>query len=261
MKKGICYGSLPGDWSDEEKLRLAKRAGYDGVEVHTLPDSASRSAMRELAGRIGIELPSIMPSGAWEYPLSSPEESVRSQGIRCIQDAVDTAKAVGATTVLLVPGSLKESQSYQQAYNAALESTRTLAKYAEHNGIQLAVENVWNRLLLTPREMMQFVEAVGSPNVGVYFDCGNILAYGYPQVWIRELGSLIRKVHVKDFESSTRQWRHLLQGSVNWQEVRAALLEIGYNDYLTAELPLYPTYPDQMVLDTAQHIDRIIAGK
>ena len=36
---------------------------------------------------------------------------------------------------------------------------------------------------------------------------------------------------------------------------------VGYDDYLTAELPLYPTYPDQMVFDTANHLARIIAGE
>jgi len=48
---------------------------------------------------------------------------------------------------------------------------------------------------------------------------------------------------------------------VNWKEVRATLLEIGYDDYLTAELPLYPSFPDQMVYDTANHLARIIAGE
>src|SRR5256885_725559 len=133
---------------------------------------------------------------------------------------------------------------------------RELAAYAESHGIRLGVENVWNRFLLTPREMGQFLTEVGSRSVGLYFDCGNILNYGYPQQWIRELGSSIVKVHVKDFDSSTRQFRHLLQGSVNWKEVRAALLEVGYDDYLTAELPLYPSYPDQMVYDTANHLAR-----
>jgi hexulose-6-phosphate isomerase len=162
--------------------------------------------------------------------------------------------------VLVVPAVVTETQPYHETYDISLRSLREAAPYAEEHGIQLAVENVWNRFLLSPREMSEFIHAVGSPNVGVYFDCGNILAYGIPQQWIRELGSLIRKVHVKDFDLSTRTWRHLLQGSVNWPEVRKALGEIGYDDYLTAELPLYPTYPDQMVLDTSHHIDRIIAG-
>jgi hexulose-6-phosphate isomerase len=260
MKKGICYGSLPGSWSDEEKFRLVQRAGYDGIEINTLEDPAERPRMAVLAHDLGLELHGVMASGHWKNPLSSADEATRQAGLANLRASIDTARAVGATTVLTVPGVVNETQSYQQTYELALKSVQEAAKYAQEQGIQLGVENVWNRFLLTPKEMADFIAAIDSPNVGLYFDCGNILNYGYPQLWIRELGPLICKVHVKDFDSSTRQFRPLLQGSVNWSEVRIALQEVGYDGYLTAELPLYPSYPDQMVLDTSHHLDRIIAG-
>ncbi len=260
MKKGICYGCLPRDWSDEAKFRLVKDAGYDGIEINTLEDPPDRERMTALAHQIGLELPSVMHTALWQKPLSSPDEETRQAGLANLRSTIDTAKAVGGTTVLVVPAVVTETQPYRQTYDIALQSLREIAPYAKEQGIHLAIENVWNRFLLSPKEMGEFIQEVGSPYVGLYFDCGNILAYGYPQLWIRELGSLIRKVHVKDFDVQTRTFKHLLQGSVNWVEVRRALREIGYDDYLTAELPLYPTYSDQMVIDTSRHIDRIIAG-
>jgi hexulose-6-phosphate isomerase len=261
MKKGICIGCLPGDLSDEGKLQLAKRAGYHGIEVNTFEDMDACRRFAALAKQIGVELPSVMASGHWKYPLSSADEATRQSGLANIRLSVDTAVICGGSTVLVVPGVVNETQPYRQAYEIALKSMRELAPYAAEKGVRLAVENVWNRFLLSPMEMQRFVEEIGAPNVGVYFDTGNILAYGIPQLWIRELGKQILKVHVKDFDTNTRQFKHLLQGSVNWKEIRAALLEIGYDDYLTAELPLYPSYPDQMVLDTSAHIDRIIQGE
>src|SRR5947207_2319433 len=260
MKRGICWGSLP-NLPAAERLELAKRAGFDGVELNTLDSAAEREEAASAARRIGIELPSVMGGAHWKYPLSSNDEETRQASLAGIRASIDTARAVGAGTVLVVPAVINETQPYAEAYEIAVRSVRELATYAESHGVRLGVENVWNRFLLTPREMGQFLAEVGSRSVGLYFDCGNILNYGYPQQWIRELGSSIIKVHVKDFDSSTRQFRHLLQGSVNWKEVRAALLEVGYDDYLTAELPLYPTYPDQMVFDTANHLARIIAGE
>lgn len=260
MKKGICYGCLPRDWPDEEKFRLVKRAGYDGIEINTLDDHDERRRISALAHEFGLELPSVMHTALWQKPLSSPEEATRQAGLENLRCTIDTARDVGATTVLVVPAVVTETQPYHQVYELSLHSMREIAPYAEDQNIQLAVENVWNRFLLSPKEMGDFLREVDSPNVGLYFDCGNILAYGYPQLWIRELGPWIRKVHVKDFDLQTRTFKHLLQGSVNWKEVRLALQEIGYDDYLTAELPLYPTYSDQMVLDTSHHIDRIIAG-
>lgn len=261
MRKGICWGSLPGDWSVEEKLELAARAGYHGVEVCTIEDPSERERVRAAAGQLGLELPSVMATGHWKYPLSSGEEATRQEGLRNIRESVDTAVAVGATVVLVVPAVINEAQPYDAAYALSLKSLRELAPYAAERNIRLGIENVWNRFLLTPREMRLYLEELDAPNVGLYFDCGNILNYGSPQAWIRAMGGRILKVHVKDFDLPTRQWRYLLQGSVNWPEVRAALREVGYDDYLTVELPLYPTYPDQMALDSSRHLDRIIAGE
>jgi Sugar phosphate isomerases/epimerases len=70
-----------------------------------------------------------------------------------------------------------------------------------------------------------------------------------------------KRVHVKDFRVGEHRFVYLLQGDVNWREVMAALKEIGYDGWITAELPPYPHAPDQMVRDTAQHLDRIIKGE
>ena len=261
MKKGICIGCLPGELSDEAKLHLAKDAGYDGVEINTFDDLDACRRLTEVAQRLGIELHSVMASGHWTYPLSSRDETVRRKGIANIQQSVETALVCGAKTVLVVPGVVQPDQPYGETYEIALNSMRELAWYAGERSMRLGIENVWNRFLLTPREMGQFLSELNSPHVGLYFDCGNILAYGYPQQWIRELGSHLVKVHVKDFESGSRQWKYLLQGSVDWKAVRAALSEVGYDDYLTAEMGPFPVFPDQMARDTAAHLDRIIRGE
>jgi L-ribulose-5-phosphate 3-epimerase len=261
VKKGICIGCLPGELSDDAKLHLAKDAGYDGVEINTFEDLDACRRLTDVARRLGIELHSVMASGHWTYPLSSRDESVRRKGIANIQQSVETALVCGATSVLVVPGVVQADQPYGETYEIALNSMRELAWYAGERSMRLGVENVWNRFLLTPMEMGRFLGELNSPHVGLYFDCGNILAYGYPQQWIRELGSRLVKVHVKDFESSSRQWKYLLQGSVDWKAVRAALGEVGYDDYLTAEMGPYPVFPDQMARDTAGHLDRIIRGE
>jgi hexulose-6-phosphate isomerase len=261
VKKGICIGCLPGDLSDEAKLHLAKDAGFDGVEINTFEDLDACRRLTAVARRLGIELHSVMASGHWTYPLSSRDESVRRKGIENIQQSVETALVCGANSVLVVPGVVQPDQPYGETYEIALSSMRELAWYAGERNMRLGVENVWNRFLLTPMEMGRFLSELNSPHVGLYFDCGNILAYGYPQQWIRELGPHLVKVHVKDFESSTRQWKYLLQGSVDWKAVRAALAEVGYDDYLTAEMGPYPVFPDQMARDTSAHLSRIIRGE
>jgi L-ribulose-5-phosphate 3-epimerase len=260
MKVGICYGCLPGGLSDEAKMDLLKAAGYDGTEVNTYDDLEQARRVNDLARERGLEIHSVMASGHWQWPLSDPDEETRQKGLANIRQSVETALVCGADTVLVVPAVVKEDSDYTVVWDTALKSMRELAGYAQERGVVLAVENVWNKFLLTPREMVQFIEAVGSPAVAAYFDTGNIMAYGFPQVWIRALKGRLQRVHVKDFHSGTMQFRMLLQGSVNFPAVRTALQAVGYDGYLSAELPLYSHYPEQGIHDIAAQIRRIIAG-
>ena len=261
MKKGICIGSLPGQLSLEEKLRLAKDAGFDGVEFGTIEDMDEARATRDLVDRIGIEVPSIMASKHWSHPLSSADPTVREVCVQNMRDSISCAKVLGADTVLLVPGVVNEETSYEEAYERSQPEVATLATYAEDAGICIGIENVWNKFLLSPVEFARYVDEIGSSCVQAYFDCGNILLYGYPEQWIRTLGARIKKVHVKGFKTASRTFVYLLEGDINWAAVRDALAAVGYDDYITAELPVYPVCPEQTVYDTSAHLGRIINGE
>ena len=152
-------------------------------------------------------------------------------------------------TVLVVPGGVTPDVRYDVAYDRAGQFVADGLATARETGVAMGIENVWNKFLLSPLEMRAFVDQFNDPaHVGVYFDAGNILAYGYPQHWIRILGrERIKKVHVKDFDTNVGGYagfRNLLQGNVPWAEVRAALEEIGYDDYVTAEVSGYNVHPE-----------------
>src|SRR5919204_6933505 len=114
VKKGICIGCLPKDLSDEAKLRLAKAAGFDGVEVNTFDDLEACRRLTEVARQIGLELHSVMASGHWTYPLSSRDDTVRQKGLANIRQSVETALVCGATTVLVVPAVVQPDQPYAE---------------------------------------------------------------------------------------------------------------------------------------------------
>jgi L-ribulose-5-phosphate 3-epimerase len=97
--------------------------------------------------------------------------------------------------------------------------------------------------------MRDFVDSFGSRAVGAYFDAGNVLLTGYPDQWIRILGKRIARVHVKDFKKSVgtaEGFVDLLEGDVDFEAVKAALAEVGYHGYVTAEmLPYQPGRPEK----------------
>lgn len=259
MKKGIYYGSLPSKLSLEERFALAKRAGLDGVEIPSSFDTQEEvEQLRAIAEKAGIELHSVMASTHWQFPLSSTDETVRTQAVEGIQHALWVAKWAGADTVLVVPAVVTEDVSYAAAWEISQKSLRELLPTAEETGIRMAIENVWNKFLLSPLEMRDYIDSFEHELIRAYFDVGNILIYGYPHQWIEILGERICKVHIKDFNVQKRDFVPLLTGNVDFPRVMNALRGIGYDDYLTAELASYPQYPEQMVLDTGAHLQCIL---
>lgn len=257
MKKGICLGCIPGK-SLEDRFKLAKDAGFHGVEINTVDTDEESKKLKSIADSVGLEIPSVMNSAHWQFPLSSPDPEVRKKSVEGMMKSLNSATIVGSDTVLLVPGVVNDQVCYEDAYTVSQKEIKELAKEAEKRKVFIAIENVWNKFLLSPIEFNRYIEEIDSEYVAAYFDVGNILLYGFPQHWIRSLGSKIKKVHVKGFRNGSRAFTNsLLDNDVNWAEVMKSFKAIGYKDYVTVELSPYPTLAEQMVYDTSNHLDKI----
>lgn len=243
-----------------ENIAAIAEAGYDGVELTldedgALADPAIREDLLAMTEEHGLEIPSVHTLTFWEYPLTSTDEETRREGIEQATRFIEAAADLGAEVALVVPGVVDESTPYDEAYENSLESMHELAGVAADHDVTLAVENVWNKFLLTPREFAEFVDdAARSGPVDAYFDVGNILRFGYPEQWIRILGDRIVAVHVKDFDQSDEVFTYPLQGDVDWEAVAAALDDIGYDGWIAPEVSPYETNGEQM---PAQVLDNL----
>jgi L-ribulose-5-phosphate 3-epimerase len=158
---------------------------------------------------------------------------------------LELAAELGAGAILVVPGVVGRAAGgpltrYDAAYERAAEFLIALAPTAERAGVDLAIENVWNKFLLSPLEMRRLVDEVGSPRIGVYFDVGNILNVGYPEQWLAILGGRVRRVHLKDFRREPPGFVDIGGGDVDWPAVGVALRDAGYDGTLTAEVAPTP---------------------
>lgn len=242
IKKGIMWGSNRVGKTVMEKFQSAKVAGFDGIEVNSHLD---RSEVLKAMEATGLPVPSVCGALHWKYLLSDPDPGVRAEGVEALKVSLEDAKAFGADTVLLVPGRVTESVRYDECWNRSVEEIKKALPLAEKLQVKIAIENVWNNFLLSPMEAAQYIDQFGTPMAAFYFDCGNILAFGFPEHWIRILGKRIAKVHIKEYSRklADSQGRsagfkaNLLEGDVKWAEVVKALDEIGYNDWTTIEQP------------------------
>ena len=261
MKKGICIGSLPGD-STEARFMLAKKAGFDGVEIGPLSSDEERKNIKQLATDNGIELCSVMNGKHWSHPLSHADPSVREESHQAILNSLNTAEAIGADTVLLVAAVVNSNTTYEDAYQRSQKEITRLIPAANEKGLTIAIENVWNKFLLSPIEFSRYIDEFESDAVSAYFDVGNIVAYGFPQHWIRSLGSRISKVHVKGFNANEHRFTYLIEDcTIDWNAVMTSLADVGYDDYMTAELPVNADDPEGTVHQISDDMSKIIAGE
>jgi hexulose-6-phosphate isomerase len=204
-----------------------------------------------------------MNSDHWRFPLSSSDPDVVNSSVRGMEASLRNAALWGADTVLLVPAVVDATTSYRDAWTRSQRVIRErLLPLARDLKVIIAVEEVWNKFLLSPLEFAHYIDELDSPWLKAYFDVGNVVFYGYPQDWIRALGARIVKVHLKDFQLDRPNgrffWKNIGEGDIDWLEVRRALADIGYTGYVTTEV----NGGDAAYLkDLSGRVDRFLAGR
>jgi len=263
IKKAVLVGMLPKQLSYADRFKLAKDVGFEAVECQTIKDPKEAEAIKKAAEEAKIRIHSVMNMDHWEFPLSSSDPAAVKTSMDGMKTSLHNAKLWGADAVLLVPGVVNPQTSYRDAYTRSQKHIRELIPLAEQLKVVIAVEEVWNKFLLSPLEFARYVDEFKSPWVKAYFDVGNVVLYGYPQDWIRTLGKRIEKVHLKDFKMGkgwkpvTAEFVNLGDGDINWPEVRKAFAEVGYTGYATTELE---EGDEAYLRDLSGRVDRLVLG-
>lgn len=238
IHRAVEYSMLPKDKSIPERFQMARDAGFERIECPTTPDQKEAEAMKDAAEKAGIKIHSVMNMDHWKYPLSSSDPAVVEKSLNGARTSLRNAHFWGADTVLIVPAVVNPATSYRDAYTRSQVSIRKLIPLAEELKVIIAIEEVWNKFLLSPIEFAKYIDEFNTPWVRAYFDVGNVQLYGYPADWIRTLGNRIVKLHIKDFSfhKDVAKWEPLLEGDINWKAVYEALKDIGFHGTATTEL-------------------------
>ena len=275
MKTAVSFYTFGQDVDIREACEHAKKAGYDGVEpciaengqLNMKTTEKQLLEMRRMINDMGLEVASVGAWNMWEHNLAGNDERDASIASDIAKKQVECAQTLGADAVLIVPGWVGTSFApgivrYDQAYENAQKRLAALAPFAEAAGVNLAVENVWNKFLLSPLEMCRFLDEINSEYVGAYFDVGNIIYIGYPDQWIEILGKRIKRLHFCDarFEQAgLGMFVDLFEGDVDFYKVMAAAKAIGYDSWATVEfLPNYKIFPYQSIYNARMSLQRLL---
>lgn len=265
IKKAVLLSMLPGSLSIADRFQLAKDSGFEEIECPTTPEQSKAEEILAASKKSGVRIHSVMNSDHWKYPLSSADPSVVAKCVAGMETSLHNAKLWGADTVLLVPAVVNPETSYQDAYTRSQREIKKMIPLAKQLGVIIAVEEVWNKFLISPIEFARYVDEFNSPWVRAYFDVGNVLLYGYPQDWIRTLGKRIVKLHLKDFtfrrdpnlKKNVADWVNLRDGDIDWKAIHSALASIGYRGTATVELS---GGDGPYLKDVSHRVDQIFEG-
>lgn len=263
IKKAVLLSMLPKELPFAERFQLARDVGFEGIEIGTVSDAAEAAAIKDASVKTGLVIHSVMNAEHWRSPLSSADPAVVAKSVAGMETSLRNAKLWGAGVVLLVPAVVNAETGYQDAWTRSQQVIRErILPLATELKVVVAIEEVWNKFLLSPLELNKYVDEFQSPFVRAYVDVGNMVFYGYPQDWIRTVGKRTVRVHLKDFQLDRANgrfyWKNLGEGDIDWPEVRKALADVGYEGWATVEI----SGGDAAYLkDVSARFDRFLAGQ
>lgn len=231
---GVC------DWMilKRQKLNafpLAKELGADGVEVDMgglghrptfdsqLGDPGTREQFLAKARELGLGIPSIAMSGFYAQSFAERE------GVeRMVQNAIDTAVAMGVKVLFLPLGVKGDLVRHPELRPAIVARLRAVAGPAEAAGVVIGVETA-----LAAKAEAALLDEVGSPAVKSYFNFANALQNGRDVcAELRTLGrARIAQIHATNKDGA---WLEK-DPQVDLPRIKATLDELGWSGWLVIE--------------------------
>lgn len=226
IKKAIKFRDVKEpDLSIEDRFKLVKDLGFDGTELRT-DDKENGKEFIKASEKSGLPVHGIVNS-------SNPD----------LTGAVEFAASVGGSSVLYV-ARYDRKRPLMESWNETQDIIRKGLPAAEKHEVKILVENVWAGFLISALDAVRYVDEIDNPWFGCYFDVGNNVRWGVPQHWIEVLGDRIGRLDIKEWDERLHRSEGLTRGfgspigdgTIEWDQVRAALKKIGYQGWATAEV-------------------------
>ena len=261
LRKALKFDMIKHDGSIEDKFNLVKRLGFQGVEINS-PGGVNREEAVAAKKKTGIEIHGVIDSVHWDQRLSDPDPAVRANGLKALKTAIDDCKFYGGSTVLLVPGAVRNdaTENFEQCWERSTAEVRKVIPQAQAAGVKIAIETVWNNFITKPEQLVKYVDQFNTPTVAAYFDISNMIKYGVaPADWVRALGKRMVKFDFKGY-SKAKEWCAIGEGDENWPEVLRALKEVGYGasdggGWATAEVG---GGGEEVLKDISRRMDKVL---
>ena len=221
----------------------AAALGFDAVEIFPRsPQELNADEVRSLLGSHHLELAAVGTGAGWvvqRLRLTDPDAAVRARARAFVAGVVDVAGSLGAPAIIgSMQGRHEGAISRAQAIDWLREALEELGSRAQALGVPLLLEPL-NRyetnLVTSVDDGLEVLRSLLTRNVKLLVDLfhANIEEVSIGDA-LRRAGPALGHVH---FADSNR--RAIGMGHTDVAPVAAALREMGYDGFLSAEiLPL-----------------------
>jgi sugar phosphate isomerase/epimerase len=261
-----------------QALRIFHACGWECFELsisHLAQIANDADRVRRVAeARATLdELGASMPQ-AHAYLIANvahPDESHRQADLRLLLRDIDVCAELGVKTVITHPGvgsGYTTRVEFRRIFDLNVEGFRLLTDRAAKLGLRICVENVMDTPLegrrcfgAVPYELLDLIEAVGAPNLGLVFDTShaNVQKLNLSSA-LHELGGRIWCTHISDNDGSGDQHRFPGSGNIDWGNVTQALRDIGYEGTFNLEIPGESAPPGELLEARLLHAKRMAEG-
>lgn len=245
---GLYEKAIPSELSWEEKMIVAKNAGYDFIEMSidetdeklerldmTLED---RQKLVNLMYKTGMPIRSMCLSGHRKYPLGSHDENIRKRSLEIMEKAVILASDLGIRIIQLAGYDVYYETSDEDTLKMFEKNLKKATLFAAKYGILMGFETMETAFMDTVKKSMKYVNIVNSPYLNVYPDLGNLTnaAVLYTSDLYEDIKSgegRIIALHLKETVPGIYRNRHYGDGHVDFEKGIKLAFKMGVRRFVT----------------------------
>ena len=251
MKKAYSLGlyekAMP-DVSWEEKLRIAKDAGYDFVEIsidateerirRVYSSKAERQKLMNLCFELDMPIRTLNASALTKYSLGNPDSALRERGMEIAEKSIALAEDLGVRIVMIPGYDVYYEPHSEETERLFVENIRRLEQIAAAACVQLGFETMENEFMNTVEKAISYIGLVNSNYLKIYPDIGNTtnaaVLHGTDPIADLKLGrGQLVALHLK--ETCPGHYREIPYGTghVDFEAAIRTAWELGVRRYVT----------------------------
>lgn len=244
---GIYEKAIPTQFSWEERIQIAKAAGYDFIEL-SIDESddrlkrltwstEQRQELRDLLKQYDMKMISMCLSGHRRFPFGSKDPAIRHRAKEIMERAIVLAKDLGITNIQLAGYDVYYEESTKESLHLFVQGLQYSARLAEQHNIMLTIEIMDTYLIGTISRALSYVRLVNSPNLKIYPDLGNLSQWSDdPSSELRLGAQYIEAIHLKDTKPGVFKCVPFGEGTVEFWKLFNTLRDVQYDKPFLVEM-------------------------